>query len=486
MADNKKKYKIECDGDTCTRVAIKDDEAASAPTDGRVEYKNKKKVIEDENKEEGPANDAEGAKFLKLLGDELLDGANKDKKVATKDLIKNDVVALYFSAHWCPPCRGFTPMFAKNYKTITGSGKKFDVIFVSSDNNQKAFDDYLSEMPWKALPYSDRARKAKLSKKFKVQGIPTVILLDPKTGKVTEKNGRAKISSDPEGKDFPWIPAPLSDTTKDMKILTKDDKEISFTSLVGQNKYTLLYFSAHWCPPCRNFTPSFAKWYEKNYKAKQGTDQSFDVVFLSADKDEEAFTDYYKSMPWKAVPFKDRKGFSAVSEAYGIGGYPTVVVIDKDLNMITDNGRFGVMTDADAKELPWPKKSILNFNSEPNDISSYPSVVFFLDKGVSAEDQKTALALLEKLGDARKAECAKEDEDLDMCFFHVSAVGGPGNQLRKMMSITDNDKVTCGFVDLDKGKYKIIEDALTEATIKPLAEQLAKGTLALDKEFPKR
>ena len=33
-------------------------------------------------------------------------------------------------------------------------------------------------MPWKALPYEDRDQKQKLSKKFKVSGIPTLVILD--------------------------------------------------------------------------------------------------------------------------------------------------------------------------------------------------------------------------------------------------------------------------------------------------------------------
>ena len=29
-----------------------------------------------------------------------------------------DFIGLYFSAHWCPPCRGFTPVLADTYNKI--------------------------------------------------------------------------------------------------------------------------------------------------------------------------------------------------------------------------------------------------------------------------------------------------------------------------------------------------------------------------------
>jgi thiol-disulfide isomerase/thioredoxin len=31
---------------------------------------------------------------------------------------RSDVIGLYFSAHWCPPCRGFTPHLAETYDAI--------------------------------------------------------------------------------------------------------------------------------------------------------------------------------------------------------------------------------------------------------------------------------------------------------------------------------------------------------------------------------
>ena len=50
--------------------------------------------------------------------------------------------------------------------------------------------EYYGEMPWLALPYSDRDRKAQLSSKFKVTGIPTLIILDENASVCVMYNSR--------------------------------------------------------------------------------------------------------------------------------------------------------------------------------------------------------------------------------------------------------------------------------------------------------
>lgn len=55
------------------------------------------------------------------------------------------------------------------YKKLRGDGKKFEVVFVSSDKDDAAFKEYHGEMPWLALPFADRERKSKLSGKYKVR-----------------------------------------------------------------------------------------------------------------------------------------------------------------------------------------------------------------------------------------------------------------------------------------------------------------------------
>ena len=62
---------------------------------------------------------------------------------------------MFCSAHWCGPCRSFTPKLAKIFKEMNDEMKnKLDIVFVSSDEDQSGFDEYFKEMPWKALPFS--------------------------------------------------------------------------------------------------------------------------------------------------------------------------------------------------------------------------------------------------------------------------------------------------------------------------------------------
>ena len=128
---------------------------------------------------------------------------SKNGQVTTDEALGDKkVVGLYFSAHWCPPCRGFTPVLATAYKELTAEGKNFEVVFISSDQDQAKFDAYYDEMPWLALPFSERDTKSAVQSEFGVSGIPMLVLLD-ESGNCYNKNGRQAVSSGGP-KAFPW------------------------------------------------------------------------------------------------------------------------------------------------------------------------------------------------------------------------------------------------------------------------------------------
>jgi len=131
----------------------------------------------------------------------------KDGMKATSEILANKkAIAFYFSAHWCPPCRRFTPDLVEFYKTLkAASPDDLEIIFVSSDQDDDAFNEYYGEMPWVSIEYGDDAQDS-LSQKFGVRGIPSFQIITP-AGDVVDADGRstvAEFKENPAGAMAKW------------------------------------------------------------------------------------------------------------------------------------------------------------------------------------------------------------------------------------------------------------------------------------------
>ena len=56
--------------------------------------------------------------------------------------------------------------------------------------------------------------------------------------------------------------------------------------------------------------------------------------------------------PWLALPFSDRDRKGQLSSQFGVSGIPTLVLMDKDGNVITDNGTSAVLSQPDGGFIP--------------------------------------------------------------------------------------------------------------------------------------
>jgi nucleoredoxin len=114
-------------------------------------------------------------------------------------------------------------------------------------------------------------------------------------------------------------------------LVDAEGKSVDITSLKG--KTVGVYCSAHWCPPCRVFTPQLVK-FANEHKDKLA------VVFISFDESPEKMLGYMKEakMPWSAVPFKSAGG-QTIAKEQGVTGIPTLLVYGKDGALLTKNGR---------------------------------------------------------------------------------------------------------------------------------------------------
>ena len=86
---------------------------------------------------------------------------------------------IYFSAHWCNPCRLFTPGLVNYYNEMAAKHPEFDVIFVSRDKSTFGMETYMREanMPWPAIDYQKISAKVVINK-YAGQGIPDLVLVD--------------------------------------------------------------------------------------------------------------------------------------------------------------------------------------------------------------------------------------------------------------------------------------------------------------------
>lgn len=103
------------------------------------------------------------------------------------------------------------------------------------------------------------------------------------------------------------------------------------------------------CPPCRGFTPILAEFYNTHHENK-----NFEIIFISSDRDEESFKEYYDDMPWLVLDYKNRTKKEELGNKYGVRGIPTLILLDGDTgDIICENARGRLQEDPTGEVFPW-------------------------------------------------------------------------------------------------------------------------------------
>ena len=80
-------------------------------------------------------------------------------------------------------------------------------------------------------------------------------------------------------------------------------QKVPVKSIDGEGKVVGLYFSAFWCPPCRDFTPKLILWY-KRLVGKLGPNK-LEIVYITCDRNSENFDEHFDSMPWLTLSYSE-------------------------------------------------------------------------------------------------------------------------------------------------------------------------------------
>eukprot|EP00756_Hemistasia_phaeocysticola_P065292 Hpha_TRINITY_DN8456_c0_g1::TRINITY_DN8456_c0_g1_i1::g.34647::m.34647 len=114
-------------------------------------------------------------------------------EVDTAAALQGKTVALYFGGEWCPHCKNLSPHANAFYREMQNQGANFELVYVSGDRSEQEALDYFSRHEdWLMMPFHSR-KKAPLERRYGVQGIPTIVILNP-DGTLVTKDGRDKMS----------------------------------------------------------------------------------------------------------------------------------------------------------------------------------------------------------------------------------------------------------------------------------------------------
>lgn len=282
--------------------------------------------------------------------------SNEGKEVPLSS-IEGKTTCLFFSAHWCRPCRNFTPNLVQIYTALRNTGKNIEIIFISLDRDDASFWDHFKGMPWLALPF-DTGLRQKLCAHFGIEHIPALIPLSatPSSGVGFEEDAVKLV--DEYGEDaYPFsaqrrreleamddarrkggkLQELLGCKERDY-VISADDIKIPIADLTG--KTVGLYFGAHWCPPCHVFTKQLKEVYNELKILKPG---SFEVIFISIDRNKGEFQASMSSMPWLAIPYSDTAR-QKLTRIFTVKGIPGLLILGLDGKVLKTDGRTAIST----------------------------------------------------------------------------------------------------------------------------------------------
>ena len=154
------------------------------------------------------------------------------------------------------------------------------------------------------------------------------------------------LAADKPGEFKPLIGAPKKDAEPkgvlqkllDGNLEKLEGKKLSKVKVdVQPAKYYVFYYSASWCQPCHQFTPSLVEFYNKNKSA------DFEIYLISHDQEEKAMEGYVEEakMPWPVLKLGKVEKFEKEIK-HGVDGIPFLAICNPD-GTVVQKGNAGTV-----------------------------------------------------------------------------------------------------------------------------------------------
>jgi nucleoredoxin len=220
------------------------------------------------------------------------------------------------------------PAFGRTFKTLTGVPIEATLLGVKTSGNQKIAVLKLDKTGRKyEFPV---ARLSQEDQQF-IEGSATQSL-NPESSSLSQQPASATANSTSQHSSASQ-PSAFSNIRS--KLVAVNGNHVIPYKMAEEPSYYAFYFSASWCGPCRQFTPSLVQFY--NERARTANPR-FEVIFVSQDRDEDAMEAYMLNdkMPWPAVRYRDLKRITNINK-YAGDGIPCLVMVDRSGKVVSDS-----------------------------------------------------------------------------------------------------------------------------------------------------
>jgi hypothetical protein len=143
-----------------------------------------------------------------------------------------------------------------------------------------------------------------------------------------------------------WVLA-LPASTRSVRIgrQRRSQSASSFSSLhLSRSAFCPVQYS----PPCKKFTPILTK-----FVTTHGERLKLKTIFLSNDNSSSDYDEYFGTMTSFLSAGFESPETSAMGEKYNVEGIPTLIIFDKEGNVVTDKGTAKLMRDTAGAAFPW-------------------------------------------------------------------------------------------------------------------------------------
>merc|ERR1712061_137540 len=127
----------------------------------------------------------------------------------------------------------------------------------------------------------------------------------------------------------------VHDILANVELIKKDKSTITGHEALKGKKKVLVYFSAHWCPPCRMFTPMLKEAYDDDLK-----EANVEIVFVSSDQDADGAFSYFSNdhADWLLAPHGCAEA-AELKKLCQVRGIPTLAMFNEDGSLNTVEAR---------------------------------------------------------------------------------------------------------------------------------------------------